>query len=184
MKKLSLFLTLAATSVVLSSFAIALEPMLTLVDDKSILSANPFQLVQPVMAKERKLSLQAVPSGARALTITLPAHPGKRFEKLSFSFNPPGQKSKVAVVDFNLPQTQVFIGKPGALKQAIAVKDTWIDETGTLWLEFNAAVVPGTTLTVVFKPRTATGGSTYEYAVAAYPKTKYAVPVFAGDGSL
>lgn len=183
--KFSLLLTLTATSVILSSFAIALEPSLTPVNARFIDSTQAIQLTQPAIARDRAVAIQNPAStNSQPLTFTLPNHPGKRFGKLSFSFNQPGQKSKVALIDFNLPQTQAFVGKPGIFKQAIAIQDTWIDETGTLWVEFKSAVLPKTTLTIVFKLRNVTAGSAYEYGVAAYPNTKYAVPVFVGDGSL
>lgn len=184
MKRFSLILILTATSIVLSSFAIALEPTIGRFSQKHAQPSDQSQLVHSVMVSDRALSLQnAATTNSYPVTMTLPDHPGKQFAKLSFSFNPPGQSHEVALIDFDLQQTQAFVGTPGAFKQAIAIKTAWIDETGTLWVEFAAAIVPKTTLTILFKPRQASPGLSYEYAIAAYPEAQYAVPVFVGDGS-
>jgi hypothetical protein len=84
-------------------------------------------------------------------------------------------------VNLNLSATAAFIGTSNA-GEAIAVKDTWIDETGTVWIEFNSPLATKTTLTVVFKTQQPLAVGQYAYSIAAY--SKLSAPIFVDDGTL
>lgn len=116
------------------------------------------------------------------ITMTLPNTTGKQFDKLSFSFSQPNQA--IAVVPLDLSQTKAFIGKPGAIAQALAVKDAWMDETGTFWVELDRALAPNTTVTISFKGSQPASGMSYQYGVAAYSTANNPVPIFVGNGVL
>lgn len=114
-----------------------------------------------------------------SFTMTLPDHTAKGFAKLSFS-----EQTAAAPVWFNLKQTQAFVGTPNAPRQAIDVADAWVDETGTIWVEFNPSLPPKTTLTVTFKPQKQPSARTYNYGIAAYPQAVRSVPVYVGNQTL
>lgn len=116
-------------------------------------------------------------------TMTMPERAGKRFTRLSFSFTEQNQAKTVAPIRFNLASTRAFNGIPGAEGRAIGIKDTWIDETGIVWVEFNTPVPPKTKLTLALKTLQASPANTYEYGIAAYPDTRFSA-VFVGDGLL
>lgn len=116
-------------------------------------------------------------------TMTMPERTGKRFAKLSFSFTEQNQEKPVAPIRFDLASTKAFMGSPETIGRAIAIKDAWIDETGILWVEFNAPVPSKTKLTLALKTLKASPAATYEYGIAAYPETKFPA-VFVGDGML
>ena len=115
-------------------------------------------------------------------TMTLPTQAGQRFTKLSFSFTEQNQAKTVAPLRFDLASTKAFMGAT-AEGGAIAIKDTWIDETGVLWVEFNAPVPPKTQLTLALQTLQTSPAASYDFGIAAYPETKDAA-VFVGDGSL
>ena len=115
-------------------------------------------------------------------TMIMPARAGNRFTKLSFSFTEQNQDKTVAPLRFDLASTKAFTGAAKANGRAIGIKDAWIDETGTLWVEFKAPVAPKTQLTLALKTLKASPAATYGYGIAAYPDKFSAV--FVGDGSL
>lgn len=114
-------------------------------------------------------------------TMTLPEQSDNRFAKLSFSFTKPDRDRTIVPISLNLGATAAFIGNSDA-GESIAVKDTWIDETGTVWVEFNSPLATKTTLTVVFKTQKPLAVGQYAYSIAAYPKLS--APIFIDDGTL
>jgi hypothetical protein len=116
-----------------------------------------------------------------SFTMTLPERSDNRFAKLSFSFTKPDRDRTIVPVNLNLSATAAFIGTSNA-GEAIAVKDTWIDETGTVWIEFNSPLATKTTLTVVFKTQQPLAVGQYAYSIAAY--SKLSAPIFVDDGTL
>ncbi len=131
---------------------------------------------------DRALAVEIRAMHLYPLTLTLPEHPGKRFSILSFSFNQRGKPGQVALPPLALSQTQLLINAT-ANRQAVQPKRLWLDETGTLWLEFVTPLPPKTPITILFKSDRSLSGSGYEYAIAAYPDTPYPVGVFVDQGT-
>jgi len=119
---------------------------------------------------------------AYSFTITLPEQYGSRFAKISLTEQ--NLTNGTALLQFNLPATQAFLGTPTAKGRAILIEDTWVDETGTMWLEFKPSISPKAVLTLVFKPQASSLKGTHEYGIAAYPDTQYSIPIFVGNGKL
>jgi hypothetical protein len=161
------------TSVLVSGWAIAIEP--------TTLSQDTGDLPVPATVNPDR---PTTGDNSYSLTVTLPEHTGNQFARLSFSFTNPDRGNEVAVIPFNFPGTQAFAGSPDARGEAIALSGTWIDETGTLWIEFNPAVPPKTTLTVVLTTPGSLPSPSVAYSIAAYPNANPAIPVFVGDGTL
>ncbi len=115
-------------------------------------------------------------------TMTLPEQYGNRFAKISLTEK--NLTKGKALLQFDLPATQAFWGTPTAQGRPISIADTWVDETGTMWLEFNPAILPKSTFTLVFKPQAFSPKGIHEYGIAAYPDTQYPIPVFVGNGTL
>jgi hypothetical protein len=116
-----------------------------------------------------------------SFTMTLPENPNSGFAKLSFSFL--NQNSEIIPIPFNLQDTTAQISKGAASKSAIDVKRAAVDETGTLWVEFNAPIPANATLTVTFKSQKPLSAGQYTYSVAGYTSTKPSRPVFVSDGT-
>jgi Protein of unknown function (DUF2808) len=114
-------------------------------------------------------------------TLIMPGRSGQQFNKVSLTEQTlyPGMNA----VQFNLSEPAVFLGTSEAMGPAIG-SNAWIDETGTLWVEWNSPVAANTPLTVALKLRRQPFAGSYEYATAVYPDTKPAVAVFAGNGTL
>jgi Protein of unknown function (DUF2808) len=114
-------------------------------------------------------------------TMILPGRNGQQFNKASLTEQTlyPGMNA----VQFNLSEPTVFLGTPAAMGPSIEANGS-IDETGTLWVEWDSPVAANTPLTVALKLRRQPFAGSYEYATAVYPNTKPAVAVFAGDGTL
>jgi hypothetical protein len=114
-------------------------------------------------------------------TMIMPGRSGQQFNKVSLTEQTlyPGMNA----VQFNLSEPAVFLGTSEAMGPSIGA-NAWIDETGTLWVEWNSPVAANTPLTVALKLRRQPFAGSYEYATAVYPDTKPAVAVFAGNGTL
>ncbi|MGV0027191.1 DUF2808 domain-containing protein [Phormidesmis priestleyi] len=119
-----------------------------------------------------------------SIAMTLPNRANNSFSRLSFSFTKPDQENEVAPVYLNSMATTAFVGNSSEPGAAIAVESSWIDETGTVWVEFNSAVPANTPLTVVFKTRKPLSVGLYQYSIAAYPTAKSSGAVFVGNGIL
>ena len=175
MQQIRLFLIIAIAGVLLSVMTTEAEtvPMNSVVDRSN------------TSTRDRDSSDQAARPTASdrtySFTMTLPDHPGKRFSKLSFTEL--SQDNKTGWLPFDLSQTKAFMGT-STVGSAVDIKDVWIDETGTFWIEFNAALPPKTTLTVAFKAKPSLPGKIYRYGVAAYPNNQRPVAVFVGNGSV
>ncbi|MBD2020552.1 DUF2808 domain-containing protein [Leptolyngbya sp. FACHB-36] len=109
-------------------------------------------------------------------TVTLPERAGRGFTRLSFS-----EQTDAAPVWFDLPNVRAFVGTPNATGRTIN-SDAWIDETGTIWVEFKPSVPAKTTVTVALKTRKPPTASFYDYGIAAYPEKGAAV--YVGNGTL
>jgi Protein of unknown function (DUF2808) len=131
-----------------------------------------------------KQNRAAVSEDTYAFSMTLPKRSNKSFSRLSFSFTKPDRDNEVAPVYLNSLATTAFVGNSDAPGAAIAVESSWIDETGTIWVEFGSAVPPNTLLTVVFKARKPLSIGLYQYSIAAYPTTRPSGAVFVGNGML
>jgi Protein of unknown function (DUF2808) len=131
-----------------------------------------------------KQDVATVDEDTYSFTMTLPERTSNRFAKLSFSLTKPDQYNEVAPIYLNLMATTAFAGKSNAMGEGIGVKRAWIDETGTVWVEFTRSLDPDTTLTVVFKTQKPLSEGLYQYSIAAYPDTKKSVAVFVGNGML
>jgi len=115
-------------------------------------------------------------------TMTLPTHPGQRFAKVSFDFTEQSQSKGINPIRFDLANTKAFLGTPDAQGRAIAVESAWVDETGSLWVEFKPTLLPQTTFTLALTTQSSTPKTAYEFGVAAYPATQRPVALFVGDG--
>jgi Protein of unknown function (DUF2808) len=109
---------------------------------------------------------------------------GTRFAKVSFSFTDANSESGVAPIQFDLEQLQAFAGTPDQMGTEIAIQSSWIDETGTLWIQFDQPIAARTQLTIVLKPKTLPPAAIYGYGVAAYSATQPVRAIFVEDGSL
>ncbi len=143
--------------------------------DDSALMPNITKASQANLVQDRA----TVRDDIYSFTMTLPQKTDSRFAKLSFSFAKPDLDRTIVPINLNLAATTAVIATSG---EAIAVKDTWIDETGTVWVEFNSPVAAKTTLTVMFKPQRPLAAGQYTYSIAAYPKLS--APMFVSDGML
>ena len=150
-------------------------------------AATPNNSVKPfdhsLLASVTVTSDRAQTGDTHLFTMTLPERAGKRFTKLSFSFTEQNQTKTVAPLRFDLASTRAVMGSATVEGQAIAIKDTWIDETGVLWVEFKSPMPPKTQLTLALKTLKSSPVATYDYGIAAYPDAKFAA-VFVGDGRL
>lgn len=138
----------------------------------STVAQSPAPITLPKVAKESSATVNGT---AYSFTMTLPPGSRSRFTRLSFSLTNLDRDSIVAL-PFNFRSTIAQSGK-----SAIAVKETFVDETGTLWVEFDSPVPENTTLTVIFKARERLLAGRYGYSIAAYPIG--ASPQFVDDGT-
>lgn len=119
-------------------------------------------------------------NGTYYLTMTLPNRAGKQFARVSFT--DPNLGNGTVPVQFNLSKTQAFVGTPSAMGRAIRLDSAWIDETGTIWVEFNPSLPAATTLTVALNVRNLPPRASQGYGIAAYP-TNNSAPLFVGDAT-
>lgn len=115
------------------------------------------------------------------LTMTLPNRAGKQFDRVSFT--DPNLGNGTTPIQFNLPKTQAFTGTPRAMGRAIRLDGAWIDETGTIWVEFNPSLPAATTLTVALDVKKLPPRASQGYAIAAYPANNNAAPLFVGEAT-
>ncbi len=116
--------------------------------------------------------------------LTLPDRTNTRFAKVSFSFTDANSYSGVAPIQFDLERLQVFAGTPDRMGPAIEVQSSWIDETGTLWIQFDQALAAKTDLTITLKTKALPPTAIYGYSVAAYSQTQPPRAIFVEDGTL
>ena len=147
-------------------------------------SANPVisfdrsRLTNAVVVSDRTTD-----SNTYSLTMTLPKRVGKQFAKVSISFTEQNREKTIAPLQFDLSNMKAFAGAPNEGRRAIAIQNTWIDETGSLWVQFKTPIPPQTKLTLALKLRQLPAAASYDYGIAAYPEPK-ASASFVGDGTL
>ncbi|MBE9180065.1 DUF2808 domain-containing protein [Oculatella sp. LEGE 06141] len=171
--KISAILTIATTSLLLSSWTIAADR-----NNSSQSVASSQTLASSTVTSDRS----PTNNNTYYLTMTLPTRAATGFAQLSFTER--SQDPGAVSIPFDLASTEAFLGTPGANGQAVAIESTWIDETGTFWIEFDPSIAPGTVLTVAFNAKPTPSGSTHEYGIAAYPATARPVAVYVGNGTL
>jgi hypothetical protein len=175
MRKISYVLAVAIASILMSLWTTAVQ------------SNNTLVLAEAKIASDRDFRNKSVRLSANDrtyfFTMQLPERAGKGFTQLSFTEQTQTQGSNF--IQFDLAQTKAFTGTPNAIGRPIGIKSTWVDETGTIWVEFNSALPPSTTLTVVFQAQKSPVAKSYEYGIAAYPEAKQPVAaVYVGNGTL
>ncbi len=175
MLKINRVLTFAIASILLHPSAVALEPNTT-----SANVSNNLKLANVWVTSQRSPATGNI----YYFTMFLPERTGKRFTRLSFSFTEQSRDKAVAVIPFDLSSARALVGKPGAFGREIRLKGAWIDETGTLWVEFGQPIPSNTTLTVALRVQQTNSKESYEYGVAAYPDSEKPVPIFVGNGIL
>ncbi len=178
MSQIQEVVTLVLVSILLgaSTTTTAIADDYSSVDDSALTPVTRTSRANRVSLKQNRAT---VDDDTYLFTMTLPERSSKRFAKLSFSFTNPDRA--IVPINLNLGATAAFIGTSNA-GEAIAVKDTWIDETGTVWVEFDSPLPTKTTLTVVFKTQKPLAVGQYVYSIAAYPKLS--APIFVDDGTL
>ncbi len=181
MSQIQDILTLAIASLLLGT-STATAQYNTSNDDSSSMSQvttlNGYEMSAEALNSNRATASE----DAYSFTMTLP-QTGSHFAKLSFSFTKPDRDHTIVPVPLDLKGTRAFVGT-STMGQAIGVKDTWIDETGTVWIELNSPVAAKTTLTVVLKPQKLLPAGQYVYGIAAYPDIKPGIPVFVDSGTV
>ena len=154
-------------------FAIAL----TLVKAPTVAHANA-----SLTSRNTPQSFATVSKDRYAFTMTLPRSSKSRFAKLSFSLTHLDQGDKGVPLPFNLSRTTAHTGSVNQPEKAISVQQAFLDETGTLWVEFNAPVPTDTTLSIIFNTQKPLLAGSYAYRIAAYPKSGTSAE-FVGDGT-
>lgn len=174
MKNINLGLTAASFSILLSLWTPVIQQDGTVgLDSASTLASFP-------TLSDRPTDLSAPSVRVYHLSLRLPEH-SSRFSKISLTEQ--SQESEVNLSHLDLMSTTAFAGTPEAIGQTINT-ETWVDETGTVWVEFNPALSPGTQLTVAFKEKNPSAGKSYEYGIAAYPVAENSTAVFVGNETL
>jgi hypothetical protein len=172
MPQISLVVAITAATLLLHPQAVAVKPEI-----RSTHSQNMLSLAETIVAGVYQAPNQFL------LPVNLPQRGEQQFSKLSFSFTE-AEQDRVAVIPFNLSNVKAFLGTTDRSGDQIGIKTAWIDETGTLWVEFTQPVRSGTHLTVALNTQQHPVGTNIRYGIAAYPATRNPVPVFAGDGTL
>lgn len=134
---------------------------------------TPSTIAQPYPPS--KPPLAAVNGQSYSFTMTLPKRSRNGYTKLSFSLMNLDRQS-VVPLPLNLKNTIVKTNR------RVAVKNTSIDEAGTLWVEFNSSVPENTPLTITFKAKEPLLAGRYRYLIAAYPASG-ASAEFVNDGT-
>ncbi|BAU10384.1 hypothetical protein LEP3755_08680 [Leptolyngbya sp. NIES-3755] len=154
-----------------------MQTVITLAIASTIVTASTVAQPPAPLPKVAKESSVTVSRTAYSFTMTLPRRSRSRFSKLSFSLINLDRDS-VVPLPLNLQSTIAQSGK-----SAIRLKGTFIDETGTLWVEFNSPVPQNTPLTVIFKTREPLFAGRYRYSIAAYPEANNGSSQFVEDGT-
>lgn len=173
MQQIRNVLMLLTISILLGSWTLPAKTAQGILNDKTLMLANATAITR-----------STAQGNTHYFTMTLPRQAGKRFATLSFSFNEQHQEKRIPAIQFDLAKTQAFVGTPKASRGTIVINRTWIDETGTVWVEFNSAIAAKTVLTVALKTQKLPPNAVYQYGIAAYPATARPVAVFVGDGTL
>lgn len=165
---------------------IAVAIATTLISATTIAQSHDLFSVTASISNSQKVTKQSfatVNGQSYSFTMTLPQQSESSFAKLSFSLTNVDRGNTVVPLPLNLQNTIAQVGAANAPKKAIAVKSAFLDETGTLWVEFNSPLPAKTPLTVTFKARQPLLAGRYAYSIAAYPEAIFAKPIFVSDGT-
>lgn len=158
----------------LSSSAIALTPWASAEKTKETLISQTFE--PAAVSRDRKATLKP-----HVFTLQLPARAGEQFSMLSISLQ--AQNTQAIPIPFDIKTAQIAVMQNGQTR-AIAIQQTWIDETGTLWLEFKPALPPKTQLTLSLNPHSLPAPTLYDYGIAAYANSDYPAPILVDRGTV
>ncbi|MBD2075718.1 DUF2808 domain-containing protein [Phormidium sp. FACHB-592] len=172
MQRANSVLMLVAINVLLNAWTALAKP------GNPVISFDRSRLTNEFVVSDRPID-----SNTYALTMTLPKRVGKQFAKVSISFTEQNRDKTIAPLQFDLPNIKAFAGAANKGRRAIAIQRTWIDETGSLWVQFKTPIPPQTKLTLALKLRQLPAAASYDYGIAAYPEPKAAAS-FVGDGTL
>lgn len=140
--------------------------------------SSPYRSDRSIAAKR---SFAKVSGNSYSFTMTLPRRSASRFTKLSFSLTHLDRADTIVPLPLSLKETIAQVNTMNDRSQSIPVA-TFIDETGTVWVEFNSSLPANTMLTIVFKARKPLLAGKYAYQIAAYPEAMNASSAFVGDG--
>lgn len=163
------------TIVTLSILAIALSPWAAAHKVSESVSDQP--LVAASLSLNRDRSAANKP---HVFAMVLPARTGAKFSMLSISLQ--AKDPKAIPVPFNVRTAQAAVIQANGQQRAIAIQQTWIDETGTLWVEFKPSLPPKTRLTLSFNANQLPAKMVYEYGIAAYSDNEYASATLVDSG--
>lgn len=172
MQQLSLGLTIAGLGILLASS----------IDATSFKS--PWSHSNSGLATNSVLASNSSAPGENAcyLTVAIPENAGQSLSKLSFTQE--FSNEDTLPIQFDLAKTTAFVGTPEAMGNPVGAVNTALDETLTLWVEFDPSVAPGTTFTVALEPEQPLASERYEFVITAYPDSEEPIPQFLGDVTL
>lgn len=125
---------------------------------------------------------RAAASKSHVFAMVLPARTGETFSMLSISLQ--ARDPKARPIPFDVKTARAAATTPNGQQQAISIRQTWIDETGTLWLEFQPSLPPKTQLTLSLQPHQLAAQTVYEYGIAAYADSEYPAAIFVDSGTV
>lgn len=158
-----------------SSLAIALPPWAAAEKSHDALIAQTFVPAESSFKRDRAASPQV-------FALVLPDRAGEAFSMLSLSLQT--QDAQAIPVPLDVKTAQIAVISASGQPQAIALKQTWIDETGTLWLEFKPALPPKTRLSLSLNAHKLPAKATYNYGIAAYANSEYPAPLLVKSGAI
>jgi Protein of unknown function (DUF2808) len=154
---------------------------LLLASSPSDLDFHRWSRVDRRPASDRVMSatdLVAVKKNACYLTVEVPEASEQGISKLSFAQQFPDQNT--SPIQFDLAKTTAFVGTPAAMGSSVGSVNASLDETLTLWVDFDPSITPGTTLTLALKPERPLANDHYDFVITAYPDTEDPIPEFLG----
>ncbi|MDX2241630.1 MAG: DUF2808 domain-containing protein [Leptolyngbyaceae cyanobacterium bins.302] len=173
MRQISVVLTLSILAVVLSPWAIAKKSVAPVAADP--ISSDKTLVVASPASGDRALSNQQ-----HTFRMVLPARAGEKFSMLSLTLQ--SREPGGIPIPFDVKTAQVSVGAANGQEKAIAVHQTWVDETGTLWIEFKPSLPAKTQLKLSLAARKLTNQTAYDYGIAAYADSDYPAAVFVESG--
>jgi len=163
MKYLGIVSAFTAVAVLFSTGTAAMK------QDKTSVASN--QLIEASSAaRSDRLPTQ------HSFTMVLPQRAGETFSMLSLSLQ--SKQSGAIPVPFDVRTAKVAVEQG----RETAVNRTWIDETGTLWIEFKPALPPQTKLTLSLATHSLATKTSYEYGIAAYSNSEYPAAILVDSG--
>ena len=168
MRQFSIVTILAVLSILLSPWATAMK-------------SNSSTVSQSIAAKDALSSNHSRTQRVSSFTMVLPQRTGAKFSMLSLSLQTP--QSGALPVPFDIKTARLF-KEVNQERQAIAIHQTWIDETGTLWIEFKPSLPPQTKLVLSLAAHPPAAKTVYEYGIAAYVDSDYPSAVLVDTGMI